>query len=220
MDLGRIYKELRQALKDENGNTVSIKALAEKMGLAASRISELENNKREMSLTELKAYHKYFKVSFEYLLGETDVKSVNEKLQTACEVTGLSEDAINNIIELQNFPNSFKILDYFLEYKDDGGMHIIFQMANEMFKMKDKLLIEEKRVSKDKLLKDDREKFKEAQNLLQNTIFDVILVSDKVHIFEEQVKRALYSPIFNYGKSLGIPGFEEDLENADDNKEG
>lgn len=107
MDLGRRYKELRQTLKDESGNTVSIKALAEKMELAASRISELENNKREMSLTELKAYHKFFNVSFEYLLGETDISSANEDIQTACKVTGLSEKAIHKLMKLKN-----DVLDY------------------------------------------------------------------------------------------------------------
>ena len=97
MKLGKLYKELRQTVKDETGDTISIKALADKIQLASSRISELENNKREMSLTELKAYHKFFNVSFEYLLGETDTKTTNEDVQIACETTGLSEEAIKVI---------------------------------------------------------------------------------------------------------------------------
>ena len=48
-------------------------------------------------MTELKAYHEYFKVSFEYLMGETDVKTVDEDIQAACKVTGLSEKALETI---------------------------------------------------------------------------------------------------------------------------
>lgn len=97
MNLGEVYKKLRFTVKTDSGETISIKEFAEKIGLAAPRISELENNKREMSLTELKAYHKFFDVSFEYLLGETDIASVDEYIQTACKVTGLSEKAIATI---------------------------------------------------------------------------------------------------------------------------
>lgn len=213
----RFSKRLVQ-LREQRG--ITQQELADKLEITRQSLSLYEKAERTINIELLAKIADFFDVSTDYLMGRTDVSSMNEDIQTVGKVTGLSENAINNIIELQTFPNSFKILDYFLEYKDDGGMHSIFQMANEMFKMKDKLLIEGKRVYNDNLLKDDHEKFKEAQNLLQNTIFDVILVSDKVHIFEEQVKRALYSPIFNYGKSLGIPGFEEDLENAHNNQEG
>lgn len=98
MKLGELYKKLRFTVKTELGESISIKDFADEIGLSAPRISELENNKREMSLTELKAYHKYFNVSFEYLLGETDISSIDEDVQTACKVTGLSEDAILNIL--------------------------------------------------------------------------------------------------------------------------
>ena len=97
MDLGELCKRLRFTIKTNLGETTSIKDFAKKIGLAAPRISELENNKREMSLTELKAYHNFFNVSFEYLLGETNVSSNNEDIQTACKVTGLSEEAIKCI---------------------------------------------------------------------------------------------------------------------------
>lgn len=100
MNLGELYKKLRFTVKTDLGETISIKDFAEKIGLAAPRISELENNKREMSLTELKAYHKFFNVSFEYLLGETDVPSADEDIQTACKVTGLSVQTIERISDL------------------------------------------------------------------------------------------------------------------------
>lgn len=100
-ELGDRYKNLRLSIEEKN--PISIKKLSELIGILPPRISELENGKRDMSLTELKAYHKYFKVSFEYLLGETDVSSANEDVKIACKVTGLNENAINNIIKINSF---------------------------------------------------------------------------------------------------------------------
>ena len=70
--LSEIYKALRMSKCDEKGNPMGVNKLAKLTGIASSRISELENGKREMSLTELKVYHSFFNVSFEYLLGETE----------------------------------------------------------------------------------------------------------------------------------------------------
>lgn len=53
------------------------KDLAKDLGIPAPKISELENNKRDASLTELKAYHKYFNVPYEYLLKKTIVDIMN-----------------------------------------------------------------------------------------------------------------------------------------------
>ncbi|MDE6101488.1 MAG: helix-turn-helix domain-containing protein [Ruminococcus sp.] len=116
MNLSERYKELRRTIKNSSGDTISIKDFSEQIQLATSRISELENGKREMSLTELKAYHNFFHVSFEYLLGETDIKSVNENIQTACKVTGLSEIAVCNLLDLKCEKYSIQeVLNHLLE---------------------------------------------------------------------------------------------------------
>ena len=115
VDLGKLYRQLRFTIKTDLGESISIRELAEKIGLSAPRISELENNKREMSLTELKAYHKFFNVSFEYLLGETEISSTNDAVLKACEVTGLSEESI---IKLSKIDSEYKrYLDSFIDFE-------------------------------------------------------------------------------------------------------
>lgn len=110
MKLGERYKMLRLTIKNDLGEPISIKDFANNcVNLASSRISELENNKRDMSLTELKAYHNYFKVSYEYLLGETDVQSTNEDIKTACRVTGLSQTTIEELIRLTEADYNVKL---------------------------------------------------------------------------------------------------------------
>lgn len=100
IELSEIYRNLRLSTLDENKKPMGVNKLAEKLSIASSRISELENGKREMSLTELKVYHSFFNVSFEYLLGETEIQTANTNLVAVCKYTGLSEEAIRNICNL------------------------------------------------------------------------------------------------------------------------
>lgn len=69
MNLNERYKSLMLNTMGENGKPLTVSGLAKKLQIAASRICELESGKRQMSLTELKAYRNFFKVNFEYLLG-------------------------------------------------------------------------------------------------------------------------------------------------------
>lgn len=99
MNLGKRYKELRESIIVD-GKPIGVNKFATEdyIKLPSSRISELENNKREMSLTELKVYHEYFKVSFEYLLGETDVKDLRDTdIAAMCEYTGLTKEIIEDM---------------------------------------------------------------------------------------------------------------------------
>ncbi|MCM1133883.1 MAG: helix-turn-helix domain-containing protein [Ruminococcus flavefaciens] len=114
MNLGERYKNLRLALTGKDGEPMSAKEFAKDVvGLATTRVSELENNKREMSLTELKAYHNGLGVSFEYLLGETDTMTISEDIQTACKVTGLTERAMTNLII--NKEEIIKVVNFIFE---------------------------------------------------------------------------------------------------------
>ena len=55
----------------EENRTISAYEAVMELGILqlSARICELESGKRQMSLTELKAYRNFFKVNFEYLLG-------------------------------------------------------------------------------------------------------------------------------------------------------
>lgn len=64
------YEELRTNYI-VNGEPISQRKLAKMIGIASPHISEIEKG-RVPSLAEMKAYHKFFRVSYEYLLGETN----------------------------------------------------------------------------------------------------------------------------------------------------
>lgn len=64
------FRELRLSYKP-NGVPLSQRKLAPVLDIAATHISEIESG-RMPSINELKKYHDFFRVSYEYLLGETE----------------------------------------------------------------------------------------------------------------------------------------------------
>lgn len=65
-----IFKELRESYTFQ-GEKISIRKFATLIDISHTHISEIERSTRPPSQSELKKYHNFFKVSYEYLLGET-----------------------------------------------------------------------------------------------------------------------------------------------------
>lgn len=65
------HKKLRQELNTYD-KACTQDMLAEKLKITKTQISDLENGKREPSMTELKKYAKFFDTPMEYLLGITN----------------------------------------------------------------------------------------------------------------------------------------------------
>lgn len=66
------YKILRSKNASTDENCKSIRALARKLEIGPTHISEIERDMREPSFGEILKYHNYFNVSIEYLIGESD----------------------------------------------------------------------------------------------------------------------------------------------------
>ncbi len=98
------------ALRKEKGYTKQSE-FASAIGLQAPKISELENGRREMTLTELKVYHKHFNVSYEYLLGEATTSSNETNVQNACELTGLNDLSFFRLQHIKNTQNQMDIFN-------------------------------------------------------------------------------------------------------------
>lgn len=89
------YGENYKRLRTDKGLTQ--KELAKALNIVHSTISDIEKSKNPPTIEQLQAYHKYFGVSYEYLLGETYV--MKPDLQLICEYTGLSENAVEKLHE-------------------------------------------------------------------------------------------------------------------------
>lgn len=80
-------------LREERGETQQ--ELADAIGITRQSLSRYEIAARTINVDVLGALARHFCVSADYLLGLSDVKSTEHDMQIACNVTGLSEKAID-----------------------------------------------------------------------------------------------------------------------------
>ncbi|MBR4111865.1 MAG: helix-turn-helix transcriptional regulator [Ruminiclostridium sp.] len=102
MDKNKIIERFKRILKDlrtEKG--LSQDEFAKVLGISKGAVSYYETGQRVPDIVVLSAIADYFKVSTDYLLGRTEIKSVDEDVQVACKVTGLSERTINSLQEMR-----------------------------------------------------------------------------------------------------------------------
>lgn len=109
-------------LKKESGETN--KDLQDVFGLSLSALINYQTGKRIPDIAFLHKLAQHFGVSADYLLGLSDVKSTEQDIQTACEVTQLSEKAVKMLKDNAGYKNAFyknnllPILNAMLETKD------------------------------------------------------------------------------------------------------
>ncbi|MEF2877348.1 MAG: helix-turn-helix transcriptional regulator [Blautia sp.] len=119
------FKKLRMEKNPNEMEDFKVKELAKELGIAAPKISELENNRRRASLSELQAYHKYFNVPYEYLLGENNSRYY-ENMVTSKEL-GLSGEAIKTIQELTQNKTYARLLNIIIEKYISA---LLFEVSN------------------------------------------------------------------------------------------
>lgn len=108
-NMSTVFKELRMSKNQNLMEDYKIIQLSKDLGIAAPKISELENGKRKASLTELKAYHEHFNVPYEYLLGENE--SPYYEYMVASKEIGLNGDSLKILHDLAQNPVYARILN-------------------------------------------------------------------------------------------------------------
>lgn len=108
------FRELRKSIEKNNSKLdhISLRNLAKQLNVSYSTIYSIEEGRKSPDEKVLRAYHKRFNVSYEYLLGESD-NPTPENVQIGKELK-LSDRAINNLRKLQNNSKALKTLDYIL----------------------------------------------------------------------------------------------------------
>lgn len=74
---------------------------AKELGISRGALSYYENGERKPDAEILYRMAEYFKVSVDYLLGLTKEQTIEPDIKIACEVTGLSGEAIKKIAQLK-----------------------------------------------------------------------------------------------------------------------
>ena len=96
-------------LREKSGKSQD--EICTELGVTQQTLSRYEKGQRQASLDFVFKASKYFNVSADYLLGLSKIQSTDKKIETACEVTGLSEKAINKIISFCSFTAEDDITD-------------------------------------------------------------------------------------------------------------
>ena len=107
----------RRILEMLNQRKMTMKELASVSGISAAAISEWINGKKTPRNENLTAVANALNVSLDFLTGISSVKTPDTDLQGVCKFTGLSENAVANILKIKNMsdPDYIKTLSYILE---------------------------------------------------------------------------------------------------------
>lgn len=94
---------LRELLESSN---VTQEALAKHCGVQRQSIAQWKDGNTKPDIMSLKKIAEFFDVSTDYLLGLTPNATTDTELNAVCEYTGLSENAVNSLVELKELKYS------------------------------------------------------------------------------------------------------------------
>ena len=105
-------KRLRELLsvKEERGFTLS--SMADEIKIARQTLSKYRNGDTNPDIDVLKKIATYFNVSADYLIGVSDVASLDADLKSSCKYTGLTELAVKKLHELKYNNNNDNYSNY------------------------------------------------------------------------------------------------------------
>ena len=108
------FRERLNQLLTDSGKTIV--AFAEFLGTSRQSLGYYLNGERVPDALMVKQICERCNVSADWLLGLSDVQKCDTDLQAVCEYTGLSENAINNILYAKNdeHQSTIKTLDALL----------------------------------------------------------------------------------------------------------
>lgn len=89
---------LRELLEERN---ITQPVLAEAIGVSRQSVGQWKDGKTVPDILDLRKIAVFFGVSTDYLLCQTDVASSDNRVRTMHELTGLSEAAINRLVNLK-----------------------------------------------------------------------------------------------------------------------
>lgn len=78
----------------------SREVIAKAIGCDVSTITKQYNGDRKLTIDFVVKYAKYFNVSTDYLLGVTDVQTVDNDIKFICNYTGLSDESVDVLKQL------------------------------------------------------------------------------------------------------------------------
>lgn len=98
--------------------------IADGAGITRQNLGKFLSGETKPDVDTLEKLAKYFNVSADYLLGRSNVHSIDPNLEAACKYTGLSEKAVKKLNEIDNF------LLHYLKPEEIKNHHHISEMLS------------------------------------------------------------------------------------------
>lgn len=115
---------------------ISINKLESIVGMSQYSITRWKNSSSP-TVDKLLRVAQYFRVSLDYLVGQTDISSPNPTVQAACDLTGLSEQSVVHLSGLNragDLNSKNKLITIMQLIEDDGieewGCDLLQSLAN------------------------------------------------------------------------------------------
>ncbi len=110
MDVGKVFGERLLRLREERNETQE--QLANAVDITRQSLSRYETNERTPNIELIYNIAKHYNVSAEYLLGLSDVQSLDNMVQAASEAAGLNGAAMDKMNEhIKPKPNRCKLAE-------------------------------------------------------------------------------------------------------------
>lgn len=110
MDVGKVFGERLLKLREERKETQE--QLAKAVNITRQSLSRYETNERTPNIELIYSIAQHYDVSADYLLGLSEVTSLDNRIQAACEVTGLNSAAMDKMNEhIKPKPNRCKLAE-------------------------------------------------------------------------------------------------------------
>ena len=126
------YKETfaQRLIELREQKNITQQELAEELGITRQSLSLYEKAERTINIELLAKIADFFNVSTDYLMGRTDTATLDESIQTACKITGLTASSIHNLQNLKNFEDIkvFDIMDAFITSISSSLLYEIREM--------------------------------------------------------------------------------------------
>lgn len=104
MDYKESFSKRLVNLREKRG--ITQQELADKLEITRQSLSLYEKTERTINIELLAKIADFFNVSTDYLMGRTEVASMNVDIQTACRITGLSENSIKMLSQFKNIDHN------------------------------------------------------------------------------------------------------------------
>ena len=118
-------------LRAEKG--VSLRELAQKLGLSYSSVGKYERNEAQPSFDILFKLADFFNVTIDYLIGYTDIRTKNLEYKSISEKTGLSVKAIETLVNFKNGSEDQKSPSYLLCAEHLNTINLLLGVWSDTF---------------------------------------------------------------------------------------